>query len=102
MARPSWSARNALYVTDILRTTAGMRVTPSRGFGYLVRGRGNCTPAVFLDGMPLYGGADELDQIVRPNDLMAIEVYQALGTLPAQYTGLQSNGCGAIALWTKR
>jgi hypothetical protein len=94
--------RNALYVTDILRTTAGMRVTPSRGFGNLVRGRGNCSPAVFLDGMPLYEGANELDQIVRPNDLMAMEVYQALGNLPAQYAGLQSNGCGAIALWTKR
>ena len=94
--------RNALYVSDILRTTSGMRVMPSRGFGYVVRGRGNCTPAVFLDGMPLFEGADDLDRIVRPNDLMAMEVYQALGNLPAQYAGLQSNGCGAIALWTKR
>jgi hypothetical protein len=94
--------RNALYVSDILRTTAGMRVSPSRGFGYVVRGRGGCVPAVFLDGMPLYGGANDLDQIVRPNDLMAMEVYQSLGTLPPQFTGLQANACGAIALWTKR
>ena len=94
--------RNALYVSDILRTTAGMRVSPGRGFSNVVRGRGGCVPAVYLDGMPLYGGANDLDQIVRPNDLMAMEVYQALGNLPAQFTGLQANGCGAIALWTKR
>jgi hypothetical protein len=94
--------RNALYVSDLLRTTPGMRVTPGRGFGYLIRGRGNCTPAIFLDGMPLFNGADELDQIVRPSELMAMEVYQALGTMPAQFAGLQANGCGAIALWTKR
>ena len=94
--------RNALYVSDILRTTAGMRVSPGRGFGNLVRGRAGCVPAVYLDGMPLHEGANELDLIVRPNDLMAMEVYQALGNLPAQFTGLQANGCGAIALWTKR
>jgi hypothetical protein len=94
--------RNALYLTDVLRTTPGMRVTPSRGFGYLIRGRGNCTPAIFLDGMPLFNGADELDQIVRPSEVMAMEIYQALGTMPAQYAGLQANGCGAIGIWTKR
>jgi hypothetical protein len=94
--------RHPMYVTDVLRTTAGMRVSPARGFGYVVRGRGNCTPSIFLDGMPVYNGADELDQIVRPSEVMAIEVYQALGVMPAQFAGLASNGCGAVAIWTKR
>lgn len=94
--------RNAVQVTDIFRTTPGIRVYPGRGFGNVIRGRGNCTPTVFLDGLPLFEGADEIDQIVSPSQIMAVEVYQALGTAPAQYSSANANGCGVVALWTRR
>lgn len=94
--------RNLLYVSDALRTTPSLRVRPGRGFGYSIRGRGDCTPAVYIDGMPVLQGADELDQLVNPPDVMAMEIYSGLGAIPPQYGGISANGCGAVLVWTKR
>lgn len=94
--------QHPLDLTDVLRTTPGLRVLPASRIGYAVRGRGNCVPAVVLDGMPISEGADELDQLVRPQDVLGIEVYTGIGTVPSQYGGLMANGCGAVLVWTKR
>jgi hypothetical protein len=93
---------NPLVVTDALRTTPGIRVVPTGGFGNAILGRGNCTPAVVLDGMPLQNGAEELDQIVPPQQVGGIEIYNGLGGSPPQYGGLQANGCGLVLIWTRR
>jgi hypothetical protein len=94
--------RGSLYTSDVLRTVAGMRVVPGPGFGQAIRGRGGCTPAVYIDGMPVIDGADDLDQLVNPSSVMAMEVYTGLGTLPPQFGGMAANGCGAVVVWTKR
>ncbi|MGZ8414545.1 MAG: carboxypeptidase regulatory-like domain-containing protein [Gemmatirosa sp.] len=94
--------RGSLFVSDVLRTVAGMRVLPGPSFGQAIRGRGGCTPAVYIDGMPVIDGADDLDQLVNPSSIMAMEVYTGLGTLPAQFGGMAANGCGAVVVWTKR
>lgn len=94
--------RNAFVVTDVLRTTVGLRVVPTSSFGNAVRGRGGCVPAVILDGLLITGGADEIDRLVQPQDILGIEVYSGLGGIPLQYGGLAANGCGAVLLWTKR
>jgi hypothetical protein len=94
--------RGSLYASDVLRTVAGMRVVPGPGFGQAIRGRGGCTPAVYIDGMPVVDGADDLDQLVNPSTVMAMEVYTGLGALPAQFGGMAAQGCGAVVVWTKR
>ena len=94
--------RAALQVTDVLRTLPGLRVVPNgTGFGYAVQGRGNCAPDVFIDGMRVFDGATELDQLVRPQDVAGVEVYNGAGMVPAQFSGTQ-NACGVVAIWTKR
>jgi hypothetical protein len=94
--------RNAFQVSDVLRTTPGMRVSPrGDGRGYSISGRGNCTPTVFVDGMPVFDGATDLDQIVRPQELMGIEVYNGTAGIPPQFAA-QAGGCGAVVVWTKR
>jgi hypothetical protein len=93
---------NPLLLSDALRTTPGLRVVPTGNFGNVVLGRGNCLPAVFLDGMPVQDGARELDQLVPPQQVGGIEVYNTIGGIPAQYSGLAANGCGVVLIWTRR
>lgn len=86
-----------IYVTDALRTIPGMRVTPNaRGFGQTVTGRANCTPTVYIDGMKMYGGATDLDAILRPGDVAGIEIYSGPSGKPPQFEG----DC-VIAVWSK-
>ncbi|AHG91766.1 TonB-dependent receptor plug [Gemmatirosa kalamazoonensis] len=89
--------RNPLYPSDLLRTVPGMQVLPGQ-FGNVIRGRGRCTPTVYLDGMPIQDGANDIDQLVPAADVMAVEVYRGI-VAPVEYAG---GGCGTVLLWTKR
>jgi hypothetical protein len=63
-------------------------------------GRGFCAPAIYLDGMPMYGlDSADLDASVLPGDIAGIEVYSAT-TVPMQFQRPLS-GCGSIVVWTK-
>jgi hypothetical protein len=94
--------RAAMTATDILRTTPGLTIVPNGSFGYSILGRGQCTPAVYVDGMVVMDGASELDNLVRPTDIMGVEVYTGAAGTPPQFSGAGSNGCGVVAVWTKR
>ncbi len=94
--------RAAMTATDILRTTPGLTIVPNGGFGYSILGRGQCTPAVYVDGMIVMDGASELDNLVRPTEIMGVEVYNGAAGTPPQFSGAGSNGCGVVAVWTKR
>jgi hypothetical protein len=96
--------RSAIATSDVFRTIPSMRVVPNgTGFGYALQGRGGCAPDVWVDGMRVFDGATDLDQIVRPNELAGIEVYNGPGTAPAQFTtGGGGGGCGTVVIWTKR
>ncbi len=94
--------RSALAVTDVLRTTPGLRVVPNGGFGYTVQGRGNCTPDLFIDGMRVLDGTAQIDQLVQPQDVSGIEVYNGGAGAPPQLTGPGGSSCGLVAVWTKR
>jgi outer membrane cobalamin receptor len=96
--------RNPIVITDALRTTPGLSVVPNgTGFGYAIQGRGGCQPDVWVDGMRVFDGATDLDQLVRPTDVAGVEVYNGPGTVPAQFMGAGGGGsCGVVAIWTKR
>lgn len=94
--------RNPFVMTDLMRMTPGMQVSPNGSFGYVMRGRGGCTPGVFVDGTRVMQGADEVDAMVRPQDVSGVEVYTGSAGIPPQYGGLAGGNCGAVLIWTKR
>jgi hypothetical protein len=94
--------RSPIQITDVLRTTPGLRVVPNGGFGSTVQGRGNCTPDLYIDGMRILDGTTEIDQLVRPTDVGGIEVYNGGSTVPVQFASAGGGSCGVIAVWTKR
>jgi outer membrane cobalamin receptor len=94
--------RSAIQLTDALRTVPGLSVVPTGGLGYTVRGRGGCTPDLFLDGMRIMDGTSEIDRLVPPTDVAGIEVYNGAGTTPPQLQAAGGGSCGVVAVWTKR
>ena len=92
-------------LTDALRTMPGLQAWPvySGGVGQVLVGRRNCSPAVFIDGQPVRDGARDLDFLVHPATVLAIEVYPSQGGIPAQYTSLTpAPPCAVVGVWTKR
>ncbi len=46
---------------------------------------------------------EELDLLVHPDNVAAIEVYPRPAQIPVQFKFLMRNGfCGVIAVWTRR
>jgi hypothetical protein len=101
--------RGAINFEDIIRGVPGMQVVPV-GQGYrVVSGRGqlnaqgDCAPAYFVDGalFPMQL-ADDTPFPVGPTEIMAVEVYSGVGSVPAEFIRGGQNSCGVIAIWTKR
>jgi hypothetical protein len=87
--------RGAFEATDLFRTMPGVRVAQGRGFSSTVLVRG-CRPTVYLNGMRMdEEAASEIDMLVRPSELTAVEVYTAANR-PAEFFG---NNCGSVVLW---
>lgn len=94
--------RNAVRATELLQGVPGLRVQAKRrSMDNVVRGRMGCVPAVYLDGVPVQRGADDLDALLLPNEVLAIEVYHG-PEAPARFTSRNNDGCGSVVIWTKR
>ena len=100
--------RSSLFVTDALRGVSGVTVRQVGGFGQTVWMRasnGNeCQASVIYDGAPLppsQAASISIDELVRREDIAAIEMYPRPSMIPAEFTSMES-GCGVIAIWTKR
>ncbi len=65
---------------------------------------GQCYPDVYLDGVPVYGGAGggERFDLARwsTRDFAGIEFYAGGGSVPLQFNRT-STGCGVLVLWTR-
>ena len=93
--------------SSLLRTVPGLEVR-CRGSRdcHVGSSRGpNCARLnIFLNGQ-LALGTDRRDQasiddLVRPSEITAVEVYSGGGSIPAEFTGVTGR-CGAVAIWTK-
>lgn len=89
--------RRPQYLSEMLRTVAGATVTPSGRIGYTVRLRG-CAPLVWIDGVRIPGA--QLDELIQPSDVAAMEIYNSFAGIPAQYFD-RSASCGTILVWTR-
>ncbi len=101
-------------LSDVLRTTRGIRPVYVNGKTFAVSSRDHCPMQVFLDGARLYApparllGGPAPPPLPPPNidlfhvsQLEAIEVYAGPAETPAEFSGTGS-GCGTLLLWTRR
>jgi hypothetical protein len=104
--------RRASRVSDIVRDAPGVyvdgRANRSRGSDVVglqaaeaagIYGTLNgrvCPMSLFIDGIYTPGRVDEL---VPPENILAIELYQRAASIPQRFQRTES--CGAIVVWTK-
>jgi len=43
----------------------------------------------------------ELDEVIHPTDIAAIEFYPSSAGVPAQYLERQNRLCGLVLVWTR-
>lgn len=96
----------AISSTDLFRQVPGLTVAWD-GEGYSVQvnrtsNGGSCPVQYYIDGSPFLSMGDDLDQVVRPEEIAAIEVYKSAIETPAQFQGADGGPCGTIVIWTKR
>ena len=91
--------RGPANASDLFRTVPGVSIknNPAAG-GNAIRIR-NCQPMVWLDGQRTPGA--ELDEVIRPEEIAAIEFYPSSAGTPAQYLERGNRLCGLILVWTK-
>jgi hypothetical protein len=88
-----------LNASDLLRGTPGVHISTNPGSGGNAIRIRNCQPMVLIDGQRLPGV--ELDEVIAPGDIAAIEFYPSSAGVPAQYAERVNRLCGLILVWTK-
>lgn len=85
------------YPSDLFRTVPGIVIRTASG-GNTIRIRG-CQPMVWLDGQRVPGA--ELDEVIQPSEIAAIEFYPSNAGIPAQYLERENRLCGLVLVWTR-
>jgi hypothetical protein len=85
------------YASDLFRTVPGIVIRTASG-GNTMRVRG-CQPMVWLDGQRVPGA--ELDEVIQPSEIAAIEFYPSSAGIPAQYLERGNRLCGLVLVWTR-
>jgi hypothetical protein len=95
--------RQATRMTDLFRTIPSLRVVPS-GMDYVVESArdatGGCVRYV-VDGSPyqsLFAG--DVDRLMPPHEVAAIEVYTGSNT-PVEFQAPGSSSCTTIVMWSR-
>ena len=84
--------------SDLFRNVPGISFAATPNGGNAIRIRG-CQPMVRVDDQRVPGA--ELDELVSPSDIAAIEFYSSASGIPAQYVERGNRLCGLILVWTK-
>lgn len=87
--------RNA---SDLFRNVPGVSIASTQNGANAIRIRG-CQPMVTVDDQRVPGA--ELDELVVPSDIAAIEFYVSAAGVPAQYLERGNRLCGLILVWTR-
>jgi len=113
LTREKIEARSARYITDLFAAMPGVTLVRGQfgrrevifrsGLRFATGGVEACYPRVFIDGMMrALGGSTPtgLDDLLRPDEVEAVEVYRGAAEIPGQYGGSMA-GCGVILIWTR-
>jgi hypothetical protein len=61
-----------------------------------------CLPRLFLDGVRVaYDAQSDINSVVNPDQVEAIEIFRGPSEIPAQYNDNNSQ-CGVILIWTRK
>lgn len=114
MTREEIEKKRPIHTSDIFTAVPGVEVVRSY-LGRIVRMRGaapavhrgqayECQVQYLLDGFPAFVSHPSepvfVDQLVRPIDIEAIEIYRGPAEIPAQFRGPGSD-CGVVVIWTR-
>ena len=83
--------------SDLFRSVPGVVIGTASG-GNAMRIRG-CQPMVWLDGQRVPGA--ELDEVIQPSEIAAIEFYPSSAGIPAQFLERGNRLCGLVLVWTR-
>jgi hypothetical protein len=61
-----------------------------------------CRPDVYIDGAIVYDGASDLDALVRPDEVVGVELYRNGSGAPAEFATTRARDCGVLLVWTNR
>lgn len=100
-------------LSDVLRHLPGVRIISNPNYGhtaprvdfrpYLLELRGCRSIMFFLNGASLGSSADaqfDLDLLVLPQEISAVEVYRGPSEIPLQFNATNSL-CGVVLLWSE-
>jgi len=60
-----------------------------------------CLPTLYIDGTrAAYGGGTDINSLVTPQQIEAVELYSSAANIPIQYNG-SGSACGVILIWTR-
>ena len=90
--------QSALYPADVLTVARGFWSGRARGCTHV--GPTGKRLIVYIDGVRFPGGLEQLNSMVTIREVLAIEVYPDIISLP--YLWRTSDACAVIAVWTKR
>ncbi len=95
--------RHPAEISDLLRSVPGARFLPLPRGGYTMRFSDGCRPVIWVNGHRTFdsswNGTDYgIDRFLSVEDVEAIEVYQHIGDVPAQFG---PTSCGAVVIWTR-
>lgn len=97
ITRADIDAEEALHTTTLLRHVPGVQLLPTPNGRLDVAMRGDCRPAIIVDGTRReYVPGTTLDDIVLPDYIDGIEIYRDF--IPIQFG---TSSCGAVAIWTR-
>ena len=89
---------NPRSASELFRSVPGVTLSSNQSGGNLVRIRG-CQPMVWIDDQRVPGA--EVDDLIVPSEIAAIEFYPSSAGIPAQYLDRGNRLCGVILVWTK-
>lgn len=99
----------ARLMSDVLQLAPGFRTQrQTRGSGMRVvnsRGGPACRMRFYLDGLGVELINNDIDLLVRVQDVEAVEFYRGSSTLPVEFSAVDNRGdagCGAIVVWTRQ
>jgi hypothetical protein len=112
LTREEIAERKVSRVSDLLASVPGVSI--QRRAVFMARGQ-TCPAQIFVDGFhlnrstgPLPGRRGRtttdlfpIDEVVRPEALEGIEIYQGLSRMPAEFL-TPGSACGVVAVWTRR
>jgi len=106
-----FAKRNPQRLTDVLKSLPGVELHPVTNYELgtidyvlvmrgVATGQGEVCPIqYYLDGSP-FPTPDNIDRLVSPNEVYAIEVYSGASQVPPQFNGPTAR-CGVIVIWTR-